>query len=132
MKQVYAIVLTRVEKGYAVFVPDLSISTQGKDLTDAVDMARDAICMSICYEQDQGRAVSPPRDLEDIKIEPNQKIALVDIDLDAYRRARSNRVIRKNLTIPAWLNEEAEKAGVNFSQILQDGLKKHLNIQKQP
>lgn len=34
------------------------------------------------------------------------------------------------LTIPAWLNSKTEKAGVNFSQVLQDALKKLLTPQE--
>ena len=37
-------------------------------------------------------------------------------------------MIRKNLTIPYWLNVEAEKAGINFSQVLQVALKEKLNV----
>lgn len=128
MKQVYTVILTKVEQGYAVSVPDLPVSTQGKDLADAIEMARDAICMSICYEQDQGRAVNPPREPGELIVDADQSLALVDIDVAAYRRAHDNRVVRKNLTIPSWLNEEAEKAGINFSQTLQKALKQELNV----
>lgn len=48
---------------------------------------------------------------------------LVDIDFDAYRRANDLRTVRKNVTIPSWLNSLAENAGINSSQILQEGLK---------
>ena len=51
------------------------------------------------------------------------------LDTDEYRRANENRAVKKTLTIPSWLNIEAERAGVNFSQILQDGLKARLGIQ---
>ena len=54
---------------------------------------------------------------------------VVDIDIDASRKANDNRTIRKNLTLPSWLNDLAEKAGVNFSQILQEGLKEKLDVQ---
>lgn len=95
----------------------------------AIDMARDAICMKICYEQDQGKSDFPDGNIDAVTIAPSQTMALVDVDVDAYRRAHENRVVRKNLTIPSWLNEEAEAAGVNFSQTLQDALKEKLNIQ---
>lgn len=133
MKLAYPIVLTPVkEGGYAVNVPDLDIYTQGKDIADAMYMARDAIGMWICYEQDEGRPIPKPNQITNIKIEPEEIKTLVDIDADEYRRAHDNRTIRKNLTLPSWLNDRAEKAGVNFSQILQEGLKSHLGITKQP
>ena len=132
MKQAYPIVLTPVKddfEGFAVTVPDLRIYTQGSDIADAMDMARDAIGMWICYEQDEKRAIPEPSDIDGIEVKPSEIKTLVDIDVDEYRRAHDNRTIRKNLTLPSWLNTEAEKAGVNFSQILQDALKSHLGLE---
>ena len=37
--------------------------------------------------------------------------------------------VKKTLTIPAWLNAAAEAAHVNFSQVLQEGLKARLGLQ---
>lgn len=37
--------------------------------------------------------------------------------------------VKKNITIPVWLNMAAEKAGLNFSKILQAGLKASLRMQ---
>ena len=127
MKKVYPVVLTPADTGYVVYVPDLEINTEGKDLADAIYMARDAIGLWGITEEDMGRSIPDPSSQL-----PNptgdEIVTLVDIDFDAYRRANDNRTIRKNLTIPSWLNVEAEKAGVNFSQILQEALKNHLGI----
>ena len=132
MKVAYPIILTPLEDGsYAVRVPELDIYTQGKDTADAMYMSRDAIGMWICYEQDAGRAIPAPDKIINIKVEPGEIKTLVDLDVDAYRRAHDNRTIRKNLTLPSWLNDRAEKAGVNFSQVLQEGLKNHLGIHEQ-
>lgn len=132
MKVAYPIILTPIKNGgYAVRVPDLEIYTQGKDTADAMYMCRDAIGMWICYEQDAGRVIPAPDKITNIKVEPGEIKTLVDIDVDEYRRAHDNRTIRKNLTLPSWLNDRAEKAGVNFSQVLQEGLKNHLGIYEQ-
>ena len=61
--------------------------------------------------------------------EPNEVATLVDIDFDAYRRANDMRAVRKNCTIPSWLNEAAEAAHLNFSSALAAGLKQQLNIE---
>ena len=60
--------------------------------------------------------------------EDGELVTLVDIDFDAYRRAHDMRTIRKNVTIPSYLNDLAERAGVNFSQVLQDALKTQMGI----
>jgi predicted RNase H-like HicB family nuclease/post-segregation antitoxin (ccd killing protein) len=128
MKLAYPIVLTPVEGMYAVAVPDLDIHTQGKDIAEAMHMARDAIGMWICYEQDKGKTIPAASNLDAIKNEPNEIKTLVDVDVDEYRRAHDNRTVRKNLTLPSWLNAKGEEAGLNFSQLLQASIKEALGI----
>ena len=60
MKTAYPIILTPAGGMYAVTIPDLDISTQGTDVADAMYMARDAIGIWICYEQDEGRPIPAP------------------------------------------------------------------------
>ena len=127
MKYIYPVILTPAGIGYIVSVPDLNIDTQGADIADTLDMARDAIGLWGITQQDYKREIPIAKDLKP-QCGDNEIVALVDIDFDAYRIKNDNRAIRKNLTIPAWLNNLAEKENVNFSQILQQGLKKHLHI----
>ncbi len=129
MKTAYPVILTPAKRMYAVTIPDLDISTQGADIPEAISMARDAIGMWICYEQDEGRTIPAPSDIAKIKTNAKKTKTLVDIDIEEYRRAHDNRTVRKNLTLPSWLNERAENAGINFSQALQKALKQQLGIE---
>ena len=127
MKTVYPILLTPAEHGYVVYVPDLEINTEGDDLADAIEMARDAIGLWGISEEDAGREIpkasgTMPHPAKD------ELVTLVDIDFVAYRRANDLRTVRKNVTLPSWLNDLAEKNGVNFSQVLQESLKERLNV----
>ena len=129
MKQVYPVILhSEAEGGFSVSVPDLNIGTQGETVAECIDMARDAIGLWGICEQDAGRAIPEPSVLSPAHDE-GELVTLVDIDFDAYRRAHDMRTIRKNVTIPSYLNDLAERAGVNFSQVLQDGLKQRLGVQ---
>ncbi len=129
MKQVYPVILhSEAEGGFSVSVPDLNIGTQGETVAECIDMARDAIGLWGICEQDAGRAIPEPSVLSPAH-EEGELVTLVDIDFDAYRRAHDMRTIRKNVTIPSYLNDLAERAGVNFSQVLQDGLKQRLGVQ---
>jgi len=127
MKYIYPVILTPAKIGYVVSVPDLNIDTQGTDVSNALDMARDAIGLWGITQQDYNRPIPSAATLKpDCAAE--EIVALVDIDFDEYKKRHDNRSIRKNLTIPAWLNDIAEKEQVNFSQILQQGLKAHLGV----
>jgi predicted RNase H-like HicB family nuclease len=130
MRKVYPIVLTPGENGFMVYVPDLKINTQGDDIAEAIEMARDAIGLWGITEEDFGRKIPDPATLscEEVPHEEGEVVTLVDVDFKAYRRANDIRAVRKNVTIPSWLNEAAEKEGVNFSQILQEALKEYLHL----
>lgn len=127
MKAVYPIILTPDKNGYVVSVPNLNINTEGKDIPDAIEMARDAIGLWGICEEDAGRAI-PVVSSELPAHAENEITTLVDIDFAAYRRANDLRTVRKNVTIPSWLNNLAESSGINFSQVLQDGLRSRLNV----
>ena len=129
MKQVYPVILhPEPEGGFSVSVPDLNIGTQGETIAECINMARDAIGLWGICEQDEGRVIPESSGLTP-EHEEGELVTLVDIDFDAYRRAHDMRTIRKNVTIPSYLNDLAERAGVNFSQVLQDGLKQRLGVQ---
>ncbi len=122
MKQVYPAIFTKYKNEYIVDVPDFDISTEGKDLADAIDMARDAInLMGITWE-DEGKQIPAPSDLCEITLEEGQFRTLIDCDFAEYRKALDNRAVKKNCTIPSWLNKKAEKAHINFSATLQEAL----------
>lgn len=127
MKYVYPVILTKNDKGYLVEVPDLlGCYTFGDDLYDAIDMARDAVSMWLCNMEDGNEEILKASDVN--CVDENQITTLIDVDTIAYRKQFDNKAVKKTLTIPSWLNAKAERAGVNFSQVLQKALIKELGI----
>ncbi len=128
MKYVYPAIFTPLPSGeYDVRVPDLpGCITCGKDLADAIEMVQDAAAMWLTDAEDNQENIPSPSDKP--AIESPQFINFIVADTDAYRRENDNRAVKKTLTIPSWLNSKAEKAGINFSQTLQNALKNQLNI----
>jgi hypothetical protein len=59
---------------------------------------------------------------------PDDIVSLVDVDLVAYRRANERRTVRRNVSLPSWLNTAAEEAGINVSAVLQAALKQQLDL----
>ena len=128
MKNSYPILLTPEETGFTVYIPDFDINTQGDDLTEAIEMARDAIGLMGIDMEDDGKALPIPRKLNSVKTAAGEIATLVDVDFAEYRRKNEMRTVRKNCTLPSWLCYAAEKANINFSQALQDALKRELRI----
>ncbi len=128
MKNSYPILLTPEERGFTVYIPDFDINTQGEDLTEAIEMARDAIGLMGIDMEDDKKALPTPSPLEKIKAANGEIVSLVDVDFAEYRRRHEMRAVKKNCTIPSWLCYEAEKANINFSHALQNALKRELRI----
>jgi predicted RNase H-like HicB family nuclease len=127
MIKAYPIILTPDTGGYVVTVPDLEINTQGEDLADALYMARDAIgAWGIC-QQDAGRAIPEPSVIEPTH-DAGEFVSWVDIDFGKYRRASDMTSERTNITLPRYLKNLANDAGLNLSQELQTHLKKVLHV----
>ena len=49
-------------------------------------------------------------------------VSMLVLDMDAYAEKYGEKAVRKNLTIPAWLNTFAENNHINFSQVLTNAL----------
>ena len=129
MKRTYPVVLTQNEKTVLVFVPDFEINTEGKDFADAIEMARDAIGLTgICIE-DEGSELPLSSEVKAIKAEPDDIVTLVDIDFDIYRKKNDMRTVRRNVTLPAYLDYAASESGINVSALLQTALKKALSFE---
>ena len=129
MKNAYPIILTQGQKYVVVSIPDFDINTQGEDFADAMEMARDAIGLMGIDMQDDGKELPTPTPITELTVE-NGVVTLVDIDFDVYRRKNELWAVKKNCTIPSWLNYEAEKANINFSQVLQNALMEQLKISR--
>lgn len=56
----------------------------------------------------------------------NDFLSLIQVDTISYRAATDTRAVRKNVSLPQWMANLAEKRGVNCSQILQESLMKKL------
>lgn len=129
MKNAYPIILSPCNSGYVVYIPDFNINTQGDDVADAMEMARDAIGLIGIELEDQGRKLPIPSNSALIERETeNDIVTLVDIDFTAYRKQNDCRIVRRCVTLPAWLDFEAKRKGVNLSEILRRALVHELNI----
>ena len=122
-KYIYPAVFTKEEEGYSVDFPELeSCYTQGDTLEDAMEMAEDVLALTL-YEYEKNQRVIPePTPIKQIITDEKEIVSLVMGDTLEYRKRYNNRAVKKTLTIPEWLNEEASALGVNFSQVLQEAL----------
>ena len=132
MKLVYPAYFTPLEcsDGYCVTFPDLpGCVTQGGSLTEAIEMTVDAASGWVLDELEDGKSAPPASLPGSIPIEKDGDfVTLVVLDMDRYSEKYGSKAIRKNCTIPAWLNAAAEKNSINFSAVLQEALINKLGL----
>ena len=136
MTTVYPVILTQTgdkKDTYLIEIPDLNGYSEGYGLADAIKMARDLIGCKL-YDLDEADypKASTPGAIDISKGEfadaGNGMISMVDIDMETYRRELDNQPVRRNVSLPSWLNKKANEAHINVSRVLQDALMEKLNL----
>lgn len=144
MKVTYPVILTDCDTNILIEVPDLGILTEANEegapkgtMADAIMMARDAIGLHCINAEDEGMEPIEASAFSAIEVakgvfygEGTSIVSLVDVDLAAYRRMLDNKMVRRNVTLPNWLNREAEAARINVSKVLQEALMLKLNVSR--
>lgn len=96
--------------------------TEGNNMEDAYEMAFDALGLTISDRLQNNEVLPVPSSFENIPIDSGSFLVVVEFDKLAYNRKHNSKAVKKTLSIPEWLNEEAIAIGVNFSQVLQEAL----------
>ena len=128
MKYVYTAIFEPQEGGgYAVKVPDVpGCVTSGKDINEAMELAKDALAGCLCSAEDHDYPIAAPTLPGAFDVLDGAFAALIDVDTNQYRAETDNRSVRKNVSIPAWMETRAERSGISLSQTLQEALRKKL------
>ena len=136
MVVIYPVIFTAThdEKDtYLVYIPDIDGMTEGYGLENAYHMARDYMGCTFYNQSDE--SLPDATTVSEIDISKgafadagDSFVSLVDLDLTAYRRKMNSKAVRRNVSIPEWLNQAADEAHLNVSRILQEALIEKLNI----
>lgn len=128
-KYVYPALFSYDEDGISIEFPDLPGCFSCADTDEeALYMAEDVLGLWMVELEEDNEEIPSPTNLKDIEVGDNQKTVLVSVWMPTVRKAINNKSIKKTLTIPQWLDIMAREKDINFSYILQEGLKKELNL----
>lgn len=125
MKLIYPAIFTPWDEGegYTVVVPDLpGCVSEGVSLEEAIEMATDAASGWVLDELEEGNTIPQSSRPQDITADGESFVNLLVLDMAAYSEKYGSKTVRKNITIPAWLNTYGEKNHINFSKVLQESL----------
>ncbi|MEG2322812.1 MAG: type II toxin-antitoxin system HicB family antitoxin [Anaerovoracaceae bacterium] len=117
------------EGGFWVSFPDLpECLTEGDNMDQAYEMAVDALGLVLTTRKAAGDDIPRPTPVDAIQNESSAYAVIINFDMDEYQRRTNSKAVKKTLSVPSWLNEEAIAKGINFSSVLQDALKERLGL----
>ncbi|WP_295159314.1 type II toxin-antitoxin system HicB family antitoxin [Selenomonas sp. AE3005] len=115
--------------GFSVDFPDLlGCVTEGDTLAEAIEMAEDALGIYLYTLKEDKEKAPDPSSPADIKVEGRDFVSLIEYDEVAYLKRTDSHAVKKTLTIPAWMDVLAKEHNLNFSNVLQNAIRRELNL----
>ena len=128
-KYAYPAVFTKEDDGITVTFPDVEgCITCGQTMAESMLMAEDALAMMLAEKIVSYQDLNEPSKPEMIHTDSNQIVNMIACDTEHYERKFNKKVVKKSVSIPKWLNDEALKKNINFSEVLKNALLEILEI----
>lgn len=113
-----AIFHSNTDGSYTVTFPDLpGCVSEGKSLANAVAMAESALYEWIEYLSDKNAEIPPASESASVKFSDNEFVNLI------YAELKDNKAVKRTVSLPRWLDEQAAASGLSLSRVLQDALR---------
>lgn len=128
---IYPVVAERSEDGgLGLYFPDFpGTAILAPEVTAAIKQAREVLVVRLLELEDQGVAIPAPSAPDQIELlDPSDRIIFIEVYMPPYRDEAANKSVTKNCTMPKWLRDAGDQAGLNYSLILQNGIKEALGI----
>lgn len=126
---VFPAIFTKMNDDGSYYIVDFidlkNCTTEGETIQEAYYMAQNAMGL---FLDDLKKFPKPTLDFSNIRLNKDQFISFIGIDMNDYRKKFNNKSVKKTLSIPGWLDTLAEKENINFSQLLQEAIKEKLEI----
>ena len=118
--------------GWAVSFPDLeNCFTSADSLEEAIIQAQAVLEDCMYFREVQKDDIPTPSAIYAASFPSSGLVQMVVAFMPPVRRAWSRKAVKKTLTIPAWMEEELKKHDdVNVSQLLQETIKRELNLKE--
>lgn len=131
---VYPVVVEQAEDGgIGMYFPDFpGTAIIPEDLADGIWRAKELLAFRLLELEEKGETFPVPSLPDHIELEDaTDRIIFIDVFLPPYKDAAANKSVTKNCSIPKWMREAGDSAGLNYSLLLQNAIKEALGLQEQ-
>ena len=129
MKYVYPALFVVEDDGIIVTFPDLDDTfTDGATMQEAFENAEDVLNLMLWNREEEKEVIPPPSSPEQVSVPQGTTLAMIKADTLAYRKLHDTKTIRRSITIPSWLDTLARERNINFSQLMQNAIRRECGI----
>lgn len=128
---IYPIVVEKADDGgLGMYFPDFpGTAILSINIADGIRKAKEMLVDLVLEKEEQDQPLPIPSAPENIALlDVNDRIVFVEVYMPPFRNEAANKAVTKNCTLPKWLRDAGEEAGLNFSQLLQSSIKEALGI----
>ncbi|MED1642310.1 type II toxin-antitoxin system HicB family antitoxin [Brevibacillus agri] len=129
---IYPIVVEKAEDGgLGMYFPDFpGTAILAADLIDGIKRAKEMLANLILEHEERGAEIPQPSAPSAIELlDASDRVVFIEVYMPPFRDEAANKAVTKNCTLPKWLRDAGERAGLNFSQLLQTSIKEALGIE---
>ena len=125
----YIAIFAYYEDGISITFPDLpGCVSFGKDEDEAMKCAKEVLMLHLWGMEQDNMETPAPSSLHSVELSKDEIPTMIEVFMPPFREKQNSRFVKKTLSIPYWLNLEAEHRGINFSKLLQNAIKQELNL----
>ena len=129
MKYVYPALFAKEDESIIVTFPDLEDTfTDGATMQEAFENAEDVLNLMLWNREEEKDDIPMPSSPEQITVPQEATLAMIKADTLAYRKLHDQKTIRRSITIPSWLDTLARERNINFSQLMQNAIRRECGI----
>lgn len=129
MKYVYPALFVKEDESIIVTFPDLEDTfTDGATMQEAFENAEDVLNLMLWNREEEKDDIPMPSSPEQITVPQEATLAMIKADTLAYRKLHDQKIIRRSITIPSWLDTLARERNINFSQLMQNAIRRKCGI----
>lgn len=129
MKYVYPALFVKEDENIIVTFPDLEDTfTDGATMQEAFENAEDVLNLMLWNREEEKDDIPMPSSPEQITVPQEATLAMIKADTLAYRKLHDQKTIRRSITLPSRLDTIAREHNINFSQLMQNAIRRECGI----
>ncbi|WP_067936989.1 type II toxin-antitoxin system HicB family antitoxin [Alicyclobacillus kakegawensis] len=114
--------------GYTITFPDLSIVTEGDNLSHALNMAKEALELHLYGLEEDHDPIPEPTPPEQVEVPRAAFVTVIEVYMPPVREEMAHKAVNTTVTLPRWLKNAAKEHGLNLSEVLQYAVKERIGI----